>query len=102
MKNQISCSFKIHEFAQLDGYYWEIKVPNELHPNSRIKEFVFNDDGLELPVSIYPTGLIRSSNSNLHTYRGTFPKNENAEALKSIFIYYTGKKIHLPSMKLIT
>ena len=86
MKINDCCSIDIHEFSQINGYYWEISVPTEIHPRERIKEFTLEDPGLGWPVRLNTIASIHpSKQQGIHTYRGVID-HITAEAVKSMLI----------------
>jgi hypothetical protein len=86
MKKRPCCSITVCEFARIDGYYWEITVPDELHPESRIKEFVLDDPGLGWPVKLNPIGSIHPVGKGCHVYRGGISDKLVADAVKSTIV----------------
>jgi hypothetical protein len=93
MKKKPCCSIIVREFARLDGYYWEITVPAELHPESRIKEFVLDDSGLGWQVKLRPVGSINPVLYKFgeNVYRGVIEDKHLADVINSCLIIDSDK-----------
>ncbi len=77
------CSIKLNQFTHIDGWYWEITVPGEIHPRERIKEFVLDNPGLECPVKRPPLVSIVSLHNNSYIYKGVINDKRVADAVLS-------------------
>ncbi len=85
MNNKPCCSIKLFEFVQIDGWYWEITVPGEIHPRERIKEFILDDPGLGWLLKLKPVGSVNPVSYSLgeNVYRGVLSDRLVADAIKS-------------------
>lgn len=86
MNTDIHCTIKIHEFAALEGWYWEITVPGEIHPKERIKEFTLDDLGLGWLVKLSPLASIHSLSLNQYVYKGSINSLQIVDAINSVFV----------------
>ncbi len=79
------CTFKIHEFAAFEGWYWEITVPGKIHPEKRIKEFTLDDSGLGRSVRLNPVGSINAFpfRDGINIYRGVITDKLIADSIAS-------------------
>lgn len=77
------CTINIHEFAALEGWYWEITVPGKIHPEERIKEFILDDPGLGWLVKLEPVAVSRFLTSRDSIYKGVISDGEVANAIRS-------------------
>ena len=85
MNNDIHCTIKIHELSALEGWYWEITVPGEIHPIERIREFTLDGPGLGIPLVLNPTGSTNSTGLGSHVYKGGTSDKRVANIMKSSF-----------------
>lgn len=83
MNKDTHCTIKINEFAQINGWYWEIMVPGEIHPRERIKEFILDDPGLGWPVKLKPVGSVNPIVKGCHVYRGGICERLVVDIVKS-------------------
>jgi hypothetical protein len=77
------CTIKIHEFAAFEGWYWEIKVPSEIHTEERIKKFTLQDPGLGIPLILKPISSIKPTGKDYHVYKGGISDKLMADMLRS-------------------
>jgi hypothetical protein len=93
MNKDTHCTIKIKEFAQINGWYWEITVPGEIHPRERIKEFILDDPGLGWMVKLQPMGSIHPVGKGCHVYRGGLSNKLDANAVSSSIILSNSNRI---------
>lgn len=65
------CRIKFLKFAQLDGYYWEIEVPKELHPRFKVKKFSMVEPVINTKIDLIPISwMIPTENNENPLYKG--------------------------------
>ena len=61
-------------------------MPDSLHPETRVKEFILDDPGLGWPIKLEPLGSFHPAEKGCQVYRGGISERFIADAVNSCLV----------------